>query len=291
MPISQMNNSNAYLISDLVTNDPFDPIFHKYKDTIFYEYLSYRDYFNFLKIIGSRLKNNYEKYGDLAPRVYESMERQTSRFPDAELKGLFDIQKGITDEIQLGHESFVIFTKIFLGKLGLLVEKLVNAKTHSYTHSFTDHKEWFIKNNNIIPKYSELLIDLHWYDQFLCVMRDKIIEHSGALSTLIGTGKNGIQYRRKKETFGIPSDKDQEIILSLIFKYGQNDEMIKNVSPNPYMMLDDFMVLVLDHNTKLEKQDLVNLGMVVKNSGGVIDAVILAKHLRKFLQDAAALFV
>lgn len=67
--------------------------------------------------------------------------------------------------------------------------------------------------------------------------------------------------------------------------------MIKKVSPNPYMMVDDFMMLILDHNTKLDKQDLDDLGTVAKNSGGVIDAVILAKHLRKFLENAAALFV
>jgi hypothetical protein len=55
-------------------------------------------------------------------------------------------------------------------------------------------------------------------------------------------------------------------------------------------MLDELMELILENNIKLEHDDLTKLGNAVKNSGGVTDAVILAKHLTKFLNETAALF-
>jgi len=49
-----MNSSNPYIIDDLIVDDPFRPIFYKNRDSILFEHMSYKDYLNFLTIIGSR---------------------------------------------------------------------------------------------------------------------------------------------------------------------------------------------------------------------------------------------
>lgn len=121
-------------------------------------------------------------------------------------------------------------------------------------------------------------------------MRNKIIEHGSALSTMFATTRCGIRYRRKNMTFGFLSNKDRASIIRLIEKYGAKNMKIKSIAPNPYMMLDEFLETILEDNVKLERDDLTDLGNAVKHTGGLIDAVLLAKHLRKFLDDTAAVF-
>lgn len=283
-----MAGTNPFIIDDLLCNDPFESVFERIRDSIFYEYMSYRDYFNFLKIIESRLKDSYRKYGEIQPAVTRIMESYIVSNHQNDM--IIRTQSEIMTKIQLDQESFIVFSQILLNKLGILVEKLVNARSESnYAHSFSKHKEWFIKNN-INPRYSQILKQLHWYDQFLNFMRNKIIEHGSALSPMVTTTRYGIRYHRKKQTFGVLSDKDQMNLRMLIQKYGLNDEKIRNINPNPYMMLDEFVEVVLENNIELETDDLRKLGEIVKNSGCILDAVLLAKHLTKFLNDVAALF-
>src|SRR5690349_3155620 len=60
--------------------------------------------------------------------------------------------------IQLDSESYILFGRILLDKVGLLIELVLNhPNKHSLHHSFTDHKEYFIKNKHHNPKYSDLL--------------------------------------------------------------------------------------------------------------------------------------
>jgi hypothetical protein len=51
---------------------------------------------------------------------------------------------------------------------------------------------------------------------------------------MFGTTKHGIRYRRKRETFGVLSERDQTTVKELIETYGEKIEMIKNIPPNPF---------------------------------------------------------
>lgn len=148
-----MTNVDRYLIEDLLPNNPFESIYEKRKEDIFYEYMAYRDYYNFLKIISKRLEENYGKYREIQPLVASVMENLREKTnPDDAL--LIRTQSAIMTEIQLDQESFIIFTQILLNKLGMLVEKLCNSRSeNNYTHSFMKHKNWFI-DKNINPMYS-----------------------------------------------------------------------------------------------------------------------------------------
>ncbi len=288
-----MKDPNPYMIDSLLSDDPFQEIFNNTRNIIFFEYSSYRNYFIFLKIIGERLKDNYRKYGELLPQFHQYMDNPES-LKNSDVQIFFKKHSYIMNEIQLDQESFIVFSKIFLDKLGILVEKLIGIKSSNYLNSFTDHKKWFIENDKFNPQYSRLLKDLHWYDQFLDVMRSKIIEHGGkAICPIYKININGeICYRRKRgERLGFLSEKEKTKIHNMIIKYGKINKNIKNIPINPAMMLDEFMKLILENNIKLEHDDLKTLGEVVKNAGGTIDAIILAKHLRKFLDDIAMLFI
>ena len=148
-----MTNVDRYLIEDLLPNNPFESIYEKRKEDIFYEYMAYRDYYNFLKIISKRLEENYGKYREIQPLVASVMENLREKTnPDDAL--LIRTQSAIMTEIQLDQESFIIFTQILLNRLGMLVEKLCNSRSeNNYTHSFMKHKNWLI-DKNINPMYS-----------------------------------------------------------------------------------------------------------------------------------------
>lgn len=283
--------NKEYLIDNLIQNDPFQLISKKTRNVIIFEYLSYRNYLIYLEIIGRRLKDNYEKYGELEPHIIQYMENlETVKNYDVQI--LIKNQHDIMKEIQLDQESFIIFSKILLDKFGIFVGKLIDAK--DYPNSFSDHKKWFIKNNYLNPRYSKILTEMHWYDQFLLVMRDKIIEHGGktAFTTMFSITRNGVlHYRRKRgDRLGFLSEKQKGYIETLIIKYGRKNENIKNIPLNPAMMLDQFLELILEQNIKLDESDLKELGSIVQSVGGTIDAIILAKHLRKFLDDTAQIF-
>jgi len=250
--------------------NPFQPVCETGRHTRDqpHEYRAFKDYLRFLKIIGNRLISDSKKYQQITsgdPRLWH-----------------------VAYELQLDIESFVIFSHILLGKVGILMDKLLSCRNpHEWSYKFSKHREYYVNERNMCAHYSEILIKMHWYDQNFDFLRNKIIEHSRVLA---GSMRNFKEYRKINKLFGRLSIKDQTVVQNFINKYGKDNNEILAIQPNPDLMLDEFLYFIMKYNIKLNKTDLDELGQIVQRTGATIDVTILSGHLRKFLEDIASLF-
>jgi hypothetical protein len=86
----------------------------------------------------------------------------------------------------LDYESFIIFSRILMDKLAKVAQCVINAGQNSIpTESFTYHKKFFLKNENIPftlnEKYAKTIREeTEWYELGLAAIRDKVVAHGNA---------------------------------------------------------------------------------------------------------------
>jgi hypothetical protein len=149
----------------------------------------YHHYYECLQLIQVRLYQDYNDHDlglkDMA--VIFKMKDQAKSHSE-KVENLSRIGKSI----QLDNESYILFMRILLDKLGILMELVLNhPNKHSLHHSFTKHKEYFIKNKQFNSKYSKLLEGMHWYDQYLLSIRDKVVQHGRVRHTWLTPSQVG----------------------------------------------------------------------------------------------------
>jgi hypothetical protein len=194
--------------------------------------------------------------------------------------------------MQLDIESFVVFSRILLNRVGLLVEDLLDLRSPDRRdYSFTDHKKWCLVNVKSQPKYLKLLRKMNWYDQNLSFMRDKVIEHGGILGRSMRNLPNSFQYRRINKNLGNLSEADTIVMEKLIAKYGKINTKIKSIKSHHAIMFDQFLNLIMKYNVKLDEKDKAKVGFMAQKYGMTIDVTILSKYVRQFLEDVASIFV
>jgi hypothetical protein len=246
-----------------------------------HEYRGYEDYLKYLKIVGNRIIDDYKRF-----QLYRTKNKIKSSMPI-----LYEWEEIYI--LQLDIESFVIFCRILLNRVGILVEELLNARHRDQSdHSFTAHKGWFQERENtkVYSRYAKLLKKMNWYDQNLSFIRDKIIEHGGILAGSIRSLPNSLQYRRINKDFGLLSNADADVMENLIDKYGKENLKIRAIKSNPATMFDKFLDIIMKYNIKLDTIDKNKVGNMVKKYGMTIDIAILSKHIREFLEKVASLF-
>jgi hypothetical protein len=296
-----MSNFDKIKYNILEKKDPFEEVYKTYQKErdLFTEYNDYSDHLRYTRTILRRIVDDLSKSGI----KYEELnhikdEARTEGYKPRAIRK--DFWEPIY-ELQLDLESLVIFSKILLDKFGIIAEVLLACRSpNNYARSFTKHRKWFsdyddnIKGKNsvdhtLLLNYCKLLKSLNWY-QTLDILRNKVIAHGGSLVGSIRTTKNGVEYRRTTQHFGILINRDKTRIEEMIHNYGQNNNEISKIQLNPAMMLDEFLRLVLEHNIEIESKDLNDLGLIVSRNGGRIDSIILYKQIDKFLDDAAQIF-
>jgi hypothetical protein len=211
-----------------------------------HEYRAYEDYLKYLKIAGNRIKEDYKRF-----QLYRSKNKIKSTMPV--LSGWEEIYM-----LQLDIESFVIFCRILLNRVGILVEHLLCSRLRDQRNqSFTAHKEWFLREENakLFSKYVRLLKKMNWYDQNLSYMRDKVIEHGGHFTGSMRIFRNSLQYRRINKDFGQLSTDDTGVMEKLIAKYGKKYFKIRSIKSNPAIMFDQFLVAIMKYNVKLNNKN------------------------------------
>ena len=245
-----------------------------------HEYRGFEDYLKYLKILGNRIIDDYERV-----LLYRNKNKIKSTMPI--LSGWEEIYM-----LQLDIESFVVFSRILLNRVGLLVEDLLYLRRQDErANSFSDHKKWCLDNAKSHSKYVRLLRKMNWYDQNLSFMRDKIIEHGGILAGSMRNLPNSIQYRRINKDLGLLSTRDTIFMENLIAKYGKSNAKIKSIKSNPAIMFDQFLNLIFKYNVKLDTKDKDKVGSMAQKYGMIIDVTILSKYVRQFLENVALLFV
>jgi hypothetical protein len=192
-----------------------------------------------------------------------------------------------------------------MDKVAELIELLVEYPNYERPGvGFTKHKGWFIDKPEIYYAYSDFLENkVHWYERDLLLLRDKVIGHSGTLTSgVIVSPHTGIGFIK---SYGISplegSNKDK--FLEMKRKYEKRYSYLnipkKADSENDFEMLNDFVRAIRKHDTRIEqgqkgkKGDLEILGDIVQYSGIVVDEEYLdsiASHIEDFLQETASIF-
>jgi hypothetical protein len=279
-------------LDDFILHDPFHDIYIRKKDDgsdFYYVYVDYHDYLRYLQIIWRRIKDEYDT-------IMEYNSQSNSLLSSREVN--FDDYRRVTIEsletqnvIQCDIETFVIFARRFLDKVGKIVVKLTKLPHGKQIgRSFTDHKKDFIKYNDLKPMYSLLLKDdTNWYEQDLLLWRDKILMHGETLNTTcLVSPTRGIILIKTRGVFEI-SERNKEKFMRIKKKFERIDPDLK-INDNQFMMIDDFRRKIAERNIRLEEEDRNTLGDILMATGASLDIREIARNVKDFTKKAASIF-
>lgn len=281
-----MNDSvdQVFVLGDFpIKVDPLLQIFHQKREDadFFSQYMDHNQYFDYLHIIWDRMKSDLKLCGSSHKSVMEHGEHTSEKINE-----YMYAQK----LLQLDTESFIMFARILMDKVGKIIASLIQLPKGTYPgDSFSDHKKFFIKPENFKynPSYSQFLIDkTNWYEQHLLLVRDKMIAHSKTLYyAFLVSSRTGVRNIKMNKGFQISED-DRNYLLSIKMKYEKKNPAISELPNDPSITLS----YLTENHINLDKEDSDRLGVIVARSGGTAYAQNIAKHLEGFLGNIAFMF-
>jgi hypothetical protein len=279
-------------LKDFFHKDPIRDICSKSQDKpLVNTYGAYLEYLRSLSIVWQRIRKECKDVGAIYVR-FEKMGRDDSW--KEESVQLVSNQLGLMNVLQFDVEAFILFARIFMDKVGQLIEKLVNIpQGRQPGKSFTAHKKYFIRHRSIHPAYSDLLQnEIHWYEQELLFLRDRIFAHGEPLFTATAiTPDSGVSFRRMAGTFRL-KDYNKKKLLPVIAKYEKRYPDLK-ITRNEFGMLDDFLQQIREHDYRLDKDDVCIIRDIVSGTGISVDEEFMesiAKHIEDYLRQVAVIF-
>jgi hypothetical protein len=287
---------NAFKLKDFFHIDPIREISStRSEDTdLTNSYGAYREYLQSVSIVWQRIRVECKDIGAIHAHLHK-IETDPSR--DEEFHSLMIKEHGIMNVFQRDIETFVLFARIFMDKIGQIIEKLiVLPRGKQPGKSFTDHKKYFdVYHPRVHPEYSNLLQNkTHWYEQELLLLKDKIFAHGKPLITqAVVSSESGVRFTRRRMAGGSPlKDHHKKKLLPIIAKYEHIHPSLM-VTRNEYGMLDDFLLQIRKHDYKLDKADLNVIGNIVTETGASFDQRLLesiAMHIEDFLNQVRVIF-
>ena len=246
--------------------------------------MDYSHYLQYLKIIWKRIKEEYSSSIDCGLQMTNMLNARQEN--SDQFRMIFIQYEQMLTVLQCDIEAFIVFARIFLDKVGKLVEALI--KSPNRTNNFWEHKKFFIERTDLNSAYSRLLKDeTNWYAQDLLLWRNEILVHGNTLSTgCLVSPSRGIRFIKSIGLFPI-SDKDKARFYKIKEKYKQQYPDLK-ITENPYTMVEEFREEIAKHNIKIDRHDLVELGKIVSNKGTSLDILQIARQLKDFTESAAA---
>jgi hypothetical protein len=201
-------------------------------------------------------------------------------------------QATISKSIQLDNESFILFMRILLDKVAVLVELIINHPSkHSLHRSFTDHKKYFMRNRNYNPRYSCLLDDTYWYDQYFLVLRDKVLQHGKQWHTWLKPTSGELIHILMGKNWGSLKYKDHSALERIVRKYTpQYYQDVRNIGAVPLSDVPVLIHKVLLENDRMEEIDLRLLYRIVQVTGSAVRVPPMAEKLNLFLSKLASIF-
>lgn len=291
----EKRGDNVFELKDFFHIDPIREISstrNEYTD-LTNVYGAYLEYLQSLSIVWRRIRIEYKDIGAIHAQLHK-IETDPSR--NEEFVSLASNQHGLMNVLQVDIETFVLFARIFMDKIGKIIEKIVILPPGEHPgKSFTDHKKYFaIDHTHIHPAYSKLLQNnTHWYEQELLLLKDKIFAHGKPLVTYtVVSFDSGIRFTRRMAGGSPLKDHHKKKLLPIIRKYEHLHPSLR-VTQNEYRMLDDFLLQVRKHDYKLHKADLDVIGDVVTETGASFDQGLLesiAMHIEDFLNHVRVIF-
>jgi hypothetical protein len=284
--------NDPFVIRDYFLYDPLYEIYsRKREDTDFFNtYMDYRQYLKYLSIIWQRIKKESK---DIGVGQAEQLRIDPEKFPK-EWSSLTIKEQSNLDVLQCDFESFIIFSGRFMDKVAKVVEHLIERpEGMKLGESFTEHKKILANNSKLHPSYSEFLDkETYWYEQDLQLLRNKIVIHSGTLTSGVSVSiRKGIAFRK---TYGISPlrGKDKEDFLRIKRVYeGRYSDF--HVAENDYEMIDYFISGIRKCKIRLDKNDRITIGKIVSRSGASVDLDFLesiARNIEYFLDTCSSIF-
>ncbi len=187
-------------------SNPLQNLCEKYgkSNKFTYSILGYFTYFEYLAVIWARFITEFEQYNVCIEEQAKLIPKSPGvhKWSPREWK-LYYLEQGLLSQLQLDYESFVVFTRVLLNKVGRIAHLLIDNSIPS-PGSFYDQKKYFLQQqnelNDIGEKYKILVRDkTDWFDNFLRVSRDKIMIHGDVpWAATRRSPKRGIQFMRAK---------------------------------------------------------------------------------------------
>ena len=258
------------------------------------DYLTYLDY---LRIIWKRLNEGYSHYKknkQLLNSYDEKIKDETigpSTPSDKNVYLAYIIEYEITKTLALDTESFIFFSRIFLNKLATMLNYLFCPDNYqTLSNDFQVHKNYFLNNGNINKDYTTLLSKIYvWYDQYLVIYRNKVIQHSSTLNnTYMSNYEGEIQLGKMLGIREIPKE-DISQLNKIKNKLEKKFKDLK-ITNNQTMMLDDLIAKIVKESISLEQQDLDYISSLISKVGMNINPSIIAQSLDRFVIDTSSLF-
>jgi hypothetical protein len=257
-------------------------------------YLDYLDYFNFLGIIQERLREDQKSYQSFSERHHSLLDRIGIQYEGREYR-LSSIEQQELQEmdywetkLMLDSECFFMFARILMDKLAKLAVCLINRTDISIpTNSFTDHKKWLQKTENIPFKpneeYARIVRDQsNWYDIAVSGIRDKTIVHGNARMRITTYPNQRITKAVRISSFN--EENDQLILIKK--KYETRYPELKKVNN-----LWEVLRYILTHDIELSKADINAVISIIEKTGAELpDIDIVVNKIAKFLQQFAHAF-
>jgi hypothetical protein len=259
-------------------------------------YLDYEDYLVFLAIIWDRLREDYRKFNEYSD-FHDKISEKAKSLPEWSLYRLSpdEVQESFNlnhweSKLMLDYESFIIFSRILMDKLAKVAQCVINAGQNSIpTESFTHHKKFFLKSENIPftlnEKYAKIIREeTEWYDLSLAAIRDKIVAHGNArmrsIPYYLRELRNIRPYTRPTKMVRLISfTEENDKIIEIKKKYEPGYPDLKNIF-NLWEVLDYFLC----NNVKLSKQDKSDVIQIISSTGARLpDLHVLANNIQKFL--------
>jgi hypothetical protein len=188
----------------------------------------------------------------------------------------------------LDSECFFMFARILMDKLAKLAVCLINRTDISIpTNSFTDHKKWLQKTENIPFKpneeYARIVRDQsNWYDIAVSGIRDKTIVHGNARMRITTYPNQRITKAVRISSFN--EENDQLILIKK--KYETRYPELKKVNN-----LWEVLRYILTHDIELSKADINAVISIIEKTGAELpDIDIVVNKIAKFLQQFAHAF-
>jgi hypothetical protein len=246
------------------------------------DYLTYLDY---LRIIWKRLNESYSNYRKNKHFLNSYFNKITNESigeftPSDKSFYLAQIKEyEITKILALDTESFVFFSRIFLNKVATVLNYLLCPDSYkTISNDFKAHKKYFLNNDSINKDYTNLLSKVYlWYDQYLVLYRNKVIQHSSTLNnTYLSTFEGDIQLGKMVGVREIPKDDIKK--LKDIKNKLENKFKDFKITDNQAIMLDELIDMVVKKAIPFEQQDLEYISSLISKVGMNVNPSLIAKY-------------
>lgn len=247
-----------------------------------------------LDVIRERLVEDQEKYRILSERHYKLLDRIIEQFEGREYRLSPDEQREHREmshwetKLMLDTETFFMFARVLMDKLAKLAVCLINRKNISLpTESFTHHKEWLLRPENIPfqpnEQYGKIVrSQTNWYDLAVTGIRDKTIAHGSARMRMISYPDYRITKAVRISSF---ADENDQIIL-VKRKYENEYPDLKGINN-----LWEVLQYLLSHDIKLSNEDKQRVISIIQRTGSVFPEITLVfAKIADFLQHFGKAF-